>query len=69
VAFHFHGRAVKEDGSPNLRIDSQPKATAERAADDQRSLTSLAEKQLTDHLKAEGHLGGEQLERSRKGTG
>lgn len=41
----------------NLRILPELKAAAEKAAaDDHRSLTSLIEKLLTDHLKAKGYL-------------
>ena len=41
----------------NLRIAPALKAAAERAAAaDHRSLTSLVEKLLSDHLKAAGHL-------------
>jgi hypothetical protein len=41
----------------NLRIKPSLKQAAERAAqDDQRSLTSLIEKLLTDHLKKKGYL-------------
>jgi len=41
----------------NLRIDPALKAAADKAAaNDQRSLTSLVEKLLTDHLKKTGHL-------------
>lgn len=41
----------------NLRIAPELKALAERAAaDDQRSLTSLVEKLIADHLKKEGYL-------------
>jgi hypothetical protein len=41
----------------NLRIDPSLKEAAEKAAaDDQRSLTSLVEKLLTEHLKAKGYL-------------
>ncbi|MBK3397637.1 MULTISPECIES: hypothetical protein [Methylobacterium] len=41
----------------NLRIDPAIKAAADKAAaEDQRSLTSLVEKLLTDHLKAKGYL-------------
>jgi hypothetical protein len=41
----------------NLRIRPSLKAAAERAAeDDQRSLTSLIEKLLTDQLRKSGHL-------------
>lgn len=41
----------------NLRIKPELKEAAERAArDDNRSLTSLIEKLLVDHLKAKGHL-------------
>lgn len=41
----------------NLRIDPALKAAADKAAaDDQRSLTSLVEKLLTEHLKAKGYL-------------
>jgi hypothetical protein len=44
----------------NLRIDPVLKNAAERAAaDDQRSLTSLIEKLLTDHCRAGGYLLGE----------
>ena len=43
----------------NLRLAPSLKEAAERAAaDDQRSLTSLVEKLLSDHLKANGYLGG-----------
>jgi hypothetical protein len=39
----------------NLRIDPQLKAAADKAAsDDQRSLTSLVEKLLSDYLKRKG---------------
>ena len=41
----------------NLRIDPKLKALADKAAsDDQRSLTSLIEKLLSDHLKERGYL-------------
>lgn len=41
----------------NLRITPELKAAAETAAaDDQRSLTSLIEKLLTDHLKERGYV-------------
>jgi hypothetical protein len=41
----------------NLRIKPQLKAAAEKAAaDDQRSLTSLIEKLLTDYLQKTGHM-------------
>jgi hypothetical protein len=41
----------------NLRIEPKLKETAEKAAaDDQRSLTSLIEKLLTDHLRKKGYL-------------
>lgn len=41
----------------NLRIRPELKEAAERAAsDDQRSLTSLVEKLLTDHLQEKGYL-------------
>lgn len=41
----------------NLRIDPELKAMADQAAaDDQRSLTSLIEKLLTDFLKKNGYL-------------
>lgn len=41
----------------NLRILPELKEAAERAAsDDQRSLTSLVEKLLTDHLRDKGYL-------------
>lgn len=41
----------------NLRIDPDLKAMADKAAaDDQRSLTSLIEKLLTDFLKSKGYL-------------
>ena len=40
----------------NLRIDPKLKEAAEKAAaDDQRSLTSLIEKLLTDHLRRKGY--------------
>jgi hypothetical protein len=43
----------------NLRIQPSLKAAAEKAAAaDQRSLTSLVEKLLTDHLKKKGYLKG-----------
>jgi len=45
----------------NLRIDPELKAAADKAAaSDQRSLTSLVEKLLTEHLKAGGHLKAKQ---------
>ncbi len=41
----------------NLRLPPSLKAAAEKAAaDDHRSLTSLVEKLLTEHLKAKGYL-------------
>ena len=41
----------------NLRIDPALKEAAERAAsDDQRSITSLVEKLLVEHIKAKGYL-------------
>ena len=41
----------------NLRITPELKKAAELAAkEDQRSLTSLIEKLLNDHLKKNGHL-------------
>lgn len=41
----------------NLRIDPELKALADKAAsDDQRSLTSLVEKLLTDFLKKNNYL-------------
>ena len=41
----------------NLRISPELKALADKAAvDDQRSLTSLIEKLLTDHLKQHGYM-------------
>ena len=41
----------------NLRLDPSLKAAAEKAAaDDHRSLTSLIEKLLTEHLRKEGYL-------------
>lgn len=41
----------------NLRIRPELKEAAERAAsEDQRSLTSLVEKVLTDHLREKGYL-------------
>jgi hypothetical protein len=45
------------DAQVNLRIQPSLKEAAEKAAaDDQRSLTSLIEKLLVDHLKAKGYL-------------
>ena len=41
----------------NLRLQPSLKAAAEKAAqDDNRSLTSLVEKLLADHLKKKGYL-------------
>jgi hypothetical protein len=41
----------------SLRIQPSLKAAAEKgAADDRRSLTSLVEKLLAEHLKAKGYL-------------
>ena len=41
----------------NLRIEPDIKEAAERAAaDDRRSLTSLVEKLLVDHLRKKGYL-------------
>jgi hypothetical protein len=41
----------------NLRMDPKLKALADKAAsDDQRSLTSLIEKLLADHLRQHGYL-------------
>ncbi|MCJ2120638.1 MULTISPECIES: hypothetical protein [unclassified Methylobacterium] len=47
----------KKTAQVNLRIDPALKEAAESAAkEDQRSLTSLVEKLLTEHLKAKGYL-------------
>jgi len=47
----------KRSATLNLRISPQLKELADKAAtDDQRSLTSLIEKLLTDHLKKKGYL-------------
>ncbi|MGH1590433.1 hypothetical protein ACRBEV_21475 [Methylobacterium phyllosphaerae] len=49
--------AAKKTAQVNLRIDPALKEAAETAAkEDQRSLTSLVEKLLTEHLKAKGYL-------------
>jgi len=46
-----------KSGILNLRIDPRLKELAAKAAaDDQRSLTSLMEKLLVEHLKAKGFL-------------
>ena len=43
----------------SVRLPPEVKLAAEKAAkDDTRSLSSLIEKVLTEHLKAEGYLGG-----------
>ena len=50
------GRETKE-AQVNLRIQPTLKRAAEKAAaDDHRSLTSLIEKLLTDHLRKKGYL-------------
>jgi hypothetical protein len=47
----------KKSAQVNLRIAPTLKEAADRAAaDDQRSLTSLVEKLLTDYLKQKGYL-------------
>ncbi len=47
----------KKTATLNLRIDPALKEAAEKAAaDDRRSLTSLMEKLLIDHLKGKGYL-------------
>lgn len=47
----------KKTATLNLRISPELKAAAEKAAaDDGRSLTSLIEKLLADHLRAKGYL-------------
>lgn len=47
----------KKTATLNLRIAPEIKEAAEKAAsDDQRSLTSLVEKLLADHLKDKGYL-------------
>lgn len=52
----------------NLRLEPNFKAAAERAVkDDHRSLTSLIEKLLTDHLRRKGYL-GETFPDSTRGT-
>jgi hypothetical protein len=49
--------AVKKSHQLNLRISPELKQLADQAAaDDQRTLTSLIEKLLTEHLKAKGYL-------------
>ena len=46
-----------KEAQVNLRIKPSLKQAAEKAAaDDQRSLTSLVEKLLTEHLKKKGYL-------------
>lgn len=47
----------KKTAQINLRISPALKAAAEKAADaDSRSLTSLIEKLLNDHLREKGYL-------------
>lgn len=47
----------KKTATLNLRIAPELKEAAEKAAaDDQRSLTSLVEKLLADHLRDKGYL-------------
>jgi hypothetical protein len=51
----------------NLRISPALKAAAEQAAaDDQRSVTSLIEKLLTDHLQERGYLARRSAKGARK---
>jgi hypothetical protein len=55
----LYNRMANETRSANVMVRMVPslKAVAERAAkDDARSLSSLIEKVLTDHLKAAGYL-------------
>lgn len=48
---------LKKSHQLNLRISPELKNLADRAAaDDHRTLTSLIEKLLTDHLKLHGYL-------------
>jgi hypothetical protein len=50
----------------NLRITPELKAMADQAAaDDQRTLTSLIEKLLMDHLKECGYVGGKPAGKSK----
>jgi hypothetical protein len=47
----------KKTATLNLRIDPALKAAAEKsAADERRSVTSLVEVLLSEHLKAKGYL-------------
>jgi len=53
----FMAEQRKKTATLNLRIDPSLKEAAEKAAaDDHRSLTSLMEKLLIEHLKAKGYL-------------
>ena len=49
--------APRKTAQVNLRISPELKAAAEKAAaEDSRSLTSLIEKLLNDHLREKGYL-------------
>jgi len=49
--------AREKTAAINIRVDTSLKDAAERAAkDDHRTLTSLIEKLLSDHLRAGGYL-------------
>jgi hypothetical protein len=57
LALRFMVEQRKKTATLNLRIDPALKAAAERsAADDRRSVTSLVELLLSEHLKARGYL-------------
>jgi predicted HicB family RNase H-like nuclease len=57
MALHFMTEQRKKTATLNLRINPELKLMAEKAAaSDQRSLTSLIEKLLTEWLKANGYL-------------
>lgn len=57
LAFRLMAEQRKKTATLNLRISPALKEVAEKAAaDDHRSLTSLVEKLLTDHLRERGYL-------------
>jgi predicted HicB family RNase H-like nuclease len=63
-SYHMPPKRNEKTETLNIRIDQALKRAAEAAAkDDRRTLTSLVEKALEEHLRAQGYV-----ERSRTGS-
>ena len=58
---------MRKDTAISVRVSEPVKQAAERAAgDDSRSVASLVEKLLVEHLKAKGYLGQALVSKGRK---